>query len=46
MPEEVLFFWHPKGAEIRGKIKDFWKDEHIENGHEIVNTPHIANIGP
>ncbi|MDQ1318591.1 MAG: threonyl-tRNA synthetase [Candidatus Poribacteria bacterium] len=37
-----LVFWHPKGAAIRRIIEDFWKDEHLKRGYEIVITPHIA----
>jgi threonyl-tRNA synthetase len=39
-----LVFWHPKGSTIRRKIEDFWKEAHIDNGYEVVYTPHIANI--
>ncbi|MEA3346838.1 MAG: threonine--tRNA ligase [Candidatus Auribacterota bacterium] len=37
-----LVLWHPKGALIRKIIEDFWKDEHLKAGYELVNTPHIA----
>ena len=37
-----LVFWHPKGAIIRRTIEDFWKDEHLRRGYELVITPHIA----
>ncbi|MDD5509384.1 MAG: threonine--tRNA ligase [Dehalococcoidales bacterium] len=37
-----LVLWHPKGAIIRRTIEDFWKDEHIKRGYDIVYTPHIA----
>jgi len=43
--EEVgagLILWHPKGAKIRMKIEDFWRAQHIENGYDIVYTPHIG----
>jgi len=39
-----LICWHPKGALIRGIIEDFWKEEHIKRGYEIVYTPHIAKL--
>jgi len=39
-----LVHWHPKGAIIRRVIEDFWKDEHIKRGYEIVYTPHIAKV--
>jgi len=31
-----LVLWHPKGAIIRRTIEDFWKDEHIKRGYDIV----------
>jgi len=37
-----LVYWHPKGATVRRIIEDFWKDEHVYRGYEIVITPHIA----
>lgn len=37
-----LILWHPKGAFIRYKIEEFWKQEHLKAGYEFVNTPHIA----
>ncbi|GAI76742.1 unnamed protein product, partial [marine sediment metagenome] len=39
-----LVLWHPKGAIIRRIIEDFWKDEHIKRGYDIVYTPHIARM--
>lgn len=39
-----LVLWHPKGAVIRRVIEDFWKNEHIKRGYEIVYTPHIAKL--
>ena len=39
-----LVFWHPKGAMIRKIIEDFWREIHIENGYDLLYTPHIANI--
>ncbi|MEW6684860.1 MAG: threonine--tRNA ligase [Candidatus Edwardsbacteria bacterium] len=38
-----LVHWHPKGTIIRMVIEDFWKERHLENGYEIVYTPHIAS---
>jgi len=40
-----LVYWHPKGAVVRGVIEDFWKDEHVKRGYDIVYTPHIAKLG-
>ncbi len=39
-----LVHWHPKGALVRRLIEDFWKDEHIKRGYDIVYTPHIAKV--
>jgi len=39
-----LVHWHPKGAVVRRIIEDFWKDEHIKRGYDIVYTPHIAKL--
>ncbi len=39
-----LPLWHPRGAMLRQIIEDFWQDEHLKNGYEMVRTPHIGNI--
>ncbi|KAJ1625469.1 hypothetical protein T492DRAFT_1039453 [Pavlovales sp. CCMP2436] len=39
-----LVFWHPKGAGIRRRIEDYWKDVHVEAGYELLYTPHVANL--
>jgi threonyl-tRNA synthetase len=39
-----LVFWHPKGSIIRRLIEDFWKDAHLEDGYELLYTPHMANL--
>ncbi|HQH20165.1 MAG TPA: threonine--tRNA ligase, partial [Candidatus Pacearchaeota archaeon] len=44
--EEVgigLILWHPKGAILWRIIEDFWFKQHLENGYELVRTPHIGN---
>ena len=44
--EEVgigLILWHPKGALIWRIIEDFWYKKHLENGYDLVRTPHIGN---
>lgn len=43
--EEVglgLALWHPKGAILWRVIEDFWFDQHLKNGYELVRTPHIG----
>ncbi|UCG92892.1 MAG: threonine--tRNA ligase [candidate division WOR-3 bacterium] len=37
-----MVFWHPKGAILKRIIEEYWMDEHIRAGYEIVSTPHIA----
>ncbi len=37
-----LILWHPKGGVVRKAIEDFWRDEHLKRGYEILFTPHIA----
>lgn len=39
-----LILWHPKGGMIRKLIEDFWRDEHLANGYDMVFTPHIAKL--
>ncbi|MFC2022235.1 threonine--tRNA ligase [Chloroflexota bacterium] len=40
-----LVHWHPKGAIIRRVIEDFWKDEHVRRGYELLYTPHVSKLG-
>ncbi len=37
-----LVYWHPKGSRVRKVVEDFWREEHIRNGYEILFTPHIG----
>ncbi|HZW39811.1 MAG TPA: threonine--tRNA ligase [Ignavibacteriaceae bacterium] len=37
-----LVYWHPKGARIRLAIEDFWRQAHLENGYELLYTPHMG----
>ena len=37
-----LVYWHPKGARIRMAIEDFWRNEHVKNGYEMLYTPHVG----
>ena len=39
-----LPLWHPKGAILRKVVEDFWKNEHIKRGYELIATPHIAKV--
>jgi len=38
-----LVLWHPKGARVRAEIEDFWRQEHLRHGYDLVYSPHIAN---
>ena len=43
--EEVgigLVLWHPKGTVVRRIMRNFWEEEHLKNGYQLVCTPHIA----
>ncbi|KAL3624621.1 hypothetical protein CASFOL_031289 [Castilleja foliolosa] len=37
-----LVFWHPKGAIVRHIIEDAWKKVHLQNGYDLLYTPHVA----
>ncbi|MCK5055685.1 MAG: threonine--tRNA ligase [Candidatus Aminicenantes bacterium] len=37
-----LVLWHPKGSIIKYEIEKYWYEEHLKNGYELLNTPHIA----
>ena len=37
-----LILWHPKGGFIRHKIEEFWRQQHLAGGYDIVYSPHIA----
>jgi threonyl-tRNA synthetase len=39
-----LVLWHPKGSRVRQIIEDFWREEHLKQGYDIVYTPHIAKV--
>jgi threonyl-tRNA synthetase len=39
-----LILWHPKGGFIRKQIEDYWRDEHLKGGYDLVYSPHIAKI--
>jgi threonyl-tRNA synthetase len=39
-----LILWHPKGAQIRLLIENFWRDQHLLNQYELVYSPHVARL--
>jgi len=39
-----LILWLPKGAIIRLQIENFWREQHVKHGYELVYSPHIARL--
>lgn len=39
-----LILWHPKLATSRNVLENFWREEHIRRGYQLVFTPHIAGM--
>jgi threonyl-tRNA synthetase len=39
-----LVTWLPNGALIRKNIEDFWRATHLEQGYDLLFTPHIAPL--
>ncbi len=39
-----LILWHPKGALIRLLIENFWREQHVLNGYDMVYSPHVARL--
>lgn len=39
-----LILWHPKGAMVRLLIENFWREQHIGNGYQLVYSPHVARL--
>ncbi|MBA3612326.1 MAG: threonine--tRNA ligase [Nitrospirales bacterium] len=39
-----LILWHPKGAQIRLLIENFWREQHLANEYELVYSPHVARL--
>ena len=37
-----LIYWHPKGARIRNTIENFWRNEHLNNGYDLLYSPHMG----
>jgi threonyl-tRNA synthetase len=37
-----LIYWHPKGARVRNEIEDYWRKAHLDNGYELLYSPHIG----
>jgi threonyl-tRNA synthetase len=39
-----LVLWMPKGARIRNEIENFWREKHLDNGYDLIFSPHIAHL--
>lgn len=39
-----LILWHPKGSVIRLLIENFWREQHLAHGYELVYSPHVARL--
>ena len=37
-----LVIWLPKGGIFRKVLEDYWKEEHIKRGYQLVYTPHVG----
>jgi threonyl-tRNA synthetase len=37
-----LILWHPKGGMVRKLIEDFWREEHLKHGYDLVYSPHVG----
>jgi threonyl-tRNA synthetase len=37
-----LIYWHPKGARIRNSVENFWREAHLNNGYDLLYSPHIG----
>ena len=37
-----LVLWHPKGGFVRHKVEEFWRNQHLDGGYDIVYSPHVA----
>jgi threonyl-tRNA synthetase len=39
-----LVLWHPKGALVRVLIENFWREQHLRHGYQLVYSPHVARL--
>ncbi len=39
-----LVLWHPKGSAVRLLIENFWREQHIKDGYNLVYSPHVARL--
>ncbi|RMH80216.1 MAG: threonine--tRNA ligase [Acidobacteria bacterium] len=38
-----LVLWLPKGGIFRKILEDYWKEEHLKRGYQLIYTPHVGN---
>ena len=36
-----MVFWHPKGMLARSILEDFWRNEHVRRGYDMVQGPQL-----
>lgn len=39
-----LILWHPKGALLKKTIMDYALKEYLENGYQLIDSPHIGKL--
>jgi threonyl-tRNA synthetase len=39
-----LVLWHPKGSLVRLLIENFWREQHLKQGYQLVYSPHVARL--
>jgi threonyl-tRNA synthetase len=37
-----LVLWHPRGASVRKRMEDWWRDAHLARGYQFVASPHVG----
>lgn len=37
-----LILWHPRGGLMKHLIETFYRDVHLDNGYDLISTPHIG----
>jgi threonyl-tRNA synthetase len=37
-----LIYWHPKGGLMRVLIENYWREQHLKGGYDIVFSPHVG----
>ncbi|MCA2978679.1 MAG: threonine--tRNA ligase [Myxococcaceae bacterium] len=37
-----LVLWHPRGALVRKRMEDWWRDAHLARNYQFVASPHVG----